>query len=227
MTSSTTNQAPRAVLKNLRRMMPRRDLSLVEGRVVAEKQALRFLHLTSCDSPADIIAAIAGLPRLQLDASAELTSSGLSAWNGSAWQILTNATDAATRQRFTVGHELKHILDHRFHRHQHAYLPSGGRSTPEVTEAVCDHFAGCLLMPRPWLKSAITSGLQDSSGLAAHFGVSRQAMRLRLDQTGLADSLRTQTPEQLFMRGRSTPQPNVWYPRTLYRRQPATQPTAA
>jgi Zn-dependent peptidase ImmA (M78 family) len=40
-------------------------------------------------------------------------------------------------------------------------------------------------MPKMWLRQAWTSGLQDPAALARHFNVSRQAMQVRLMQTGL------------------------------------------
>ena len=54
-------------------------------------------------------------------------------------------------------------------------------------EAVCDYFAGSLLVPKAWLKKAWFSGIQQLPDLADHFGVSRAAVQTRLFQTGLVD----------------------------------------
>lgn len=219
-----------SLLKQTRELMPRRDLTLHEGRVVAEKQAHRFLAAAGVNDPTEIIEAIHGMPRVRIDRSFDLRSSGLSAWDGSHWQILVNGDDAGVRQRFTIAHELKHILDHQFMAHDHAYRPATARTVEETTEAVCDHFAGCLLMPRPWLKSAITSGIQDIASLARVFGVSRQAMKMRLDQTGLAATLPgVALPEALKRAGKNTSRGRTgsWYPRTVHFRTPNTAAVAA
>jgi len=55
-----------------------------------------------------------------------------------------------------------------------------------MIERVCDHFAGCLLMPRAWVESAYARGLHDPLGLAQVFGVSPSAMTVRLRQLGLS-----------------------------------------
>jgi Zn-dependent peptidase ImmA (M78 family) len=54
-------------------------------------------------------------------------------------------------------------------------------------EQLCDFFAACLLMPRPWVKAMWASGVQDVVALAGHFEVSPQAMQVRLFQLGLMD----------------------------------------
>jgi Zn-dependent peptidase ImmA (M78 family) len=64
-------------------------------------------------------------------------------------------------------------------------LYSGCVPGQQRTEQICDYFAGCLLMPRPWLKAAWASGLQDVGSLARLFNVSQLAMRVRLLQVGL------------------------------------------
>jgi Zn-dependent peptidase ImmA (M78 family) len=54
-----------------------------------------------------------------------------------------------------------------------------------MVERICDYFAGCLLMPRPWLKREYCSGRQYLPDLAQAFGVSQAAMTVRLNQIGL------------------------------------------
>ena len=39
-----------------------------------------------------------------------------------------------------------------------------------MVEQICDYFAGCLLMPRPWVKRVYCSGVQDLPELAQTFG---------------------------------------------------------
>lgn len=58
----------------------------------------------------------------------------------------------------------------------------------------CDYFAACLLMPRPAVKALWGLGHQRVEDLAAHFGVSRAAMGLRLHQLGLTSTRRRCRP---------------------------------
>lgn len=173
------NQHQRLSLGALRTMMSQAPLNMNDAKAIAEKQAYKLLALAGCTEPGDIDQAIAGLPRLRIDTVEDLPASGAVDWTGTHWQILLNADDAPVRQRFSTAHELKHILDHPFHDAHRRTLSSS------QIEAICDYFAGCLLMPRPWLKAAWTSGTQDLGELAQRFGVSRQAMKVRLDQTGI------------------------------------------
>ena len=85
----------------------------------------------------------------------------------------------------TLAHEFKHILDYR---HIDVAYPSiYGMSRHDRIEALCDYFAGCLLVPRPWLKAAWSRGVQKPSALAGLFEVTPAAIETRLLQTGLMD----------------------------------------
>ena len=111
--------------------------------------------------------------------------SGSTHWASSRWLIVLNGAEPAARQRFSLAHEFKHILDHRFV----DVLYSGVRPEDRARwiEQVCDYFAGCLLMPRAWVKRAYTTGTQRLPELADRFGVSQAAMQVRLTQIGLVD----------------------------------------
>lgn len=75
-------------------------------------------------------------------------------------------------------------------------------------ELMCDYFAACLLMPRPWVKRLWAQGVQDTAVLAATFNVSPAAMNVRVQQLGLVE------PRDRWHRGR----PSV---RTYFRTAPA------
>jgi Zn-dependent peptidase ImmA (M78 family) len=83
------------------------------------------------------------------------------------------------RQRFSLAHEFKHILDHPL------VTVLYNKEDECVAEQACDYFAACLLMPRRWLRQAWTSGIRDANTLARRFGVSPQAVKIRLLQIGL------------------------------------------
>jgi Zn-dependent peptidase ImmA (M78 family) len=128
---------------------------------------------------------ITGLPKVQVERFSPLPVSGATEWSNGRWLVLLNGSEPATRQRFSMAHELKHILDHRFIKYLYEGIPAPDRA--QWIEHVCDYFAGCLLMPRPALKRAYVSGLQDAASLAAYFDVSPAAVQVRLSQTGLSE----------------------------------------
>ena len=87
------------------------------------------------------------------------------------------------RQRFTLLHEFKHIIDHG--RTTVLYSGDGERTPAEQAEAAADYFAGCVLVPKRDLKSVWGRGTQRIEALADYFGVSAQAVSVRLAQTKL------------------------------------------
>jgi Zn-dependent peptidase ImmA (M78 family) len=172
---------PANILTRLRRAMPDRPLSLYEAYSVAERQALTLLHLAEVEGPRVSEDLIIGLPRIRVRQLLDLPTSGMSFYDRGLWHIAINGADSWCRQRFTLAHEFKHILDHPF-----ADTSYRNASHAQV-ERVCDYFAGCLLIPRPLLKRAWTARIQKVSDLAQLFDVSPQAMQVRLSQTGLVD----------------------------------------
>jgi hypothetical protein len=69
--------------------------------------------------------------------------------------IGVNKGNPHARRRFTLCHELKHVLD--ADRDKITYKDL----TPEQRESIADWFAACYLMPKPWLRRAWTRGIQD------------------------------------------------------------------
>ena len=175
----------------LRNMMSASSVTGHEAYAVAEKQAHKFLHLSGCTVPGDITPAIEALPKVRIDIRPNMPVSGAVEWVGGYWQILINADEPPTRQRFSLAHELKHMIDHAFIPIENDTNHLSEDEEPSRNthhESVCDYFAGCLLVPRPWLKTIWASGIQDLDQLANLFGVSRQAMAVRLSQTGLSET---------------------------------------
>ena len=102
--------------------------------------------------------------------------------------IAINGAEPWTRRRFTLAHELKHVLDNPYI--EMLYPGRDGTPSGQRAETICDYFAACLLMPRLSVKAAWGQGNQRPDDLAAHFGVSRAAMGLRLHQLGLTSTRR-------------------------------------
>ena len=127
------------------------------------------------------------LPRIRIVRDL-LPVSGLTQWNGTEWIIVINPNDGLARQRFTLLHEFKHIIDHGAS--DRLYRDTTKRGTTITAKAhserAADYFAGCALIPRRDLKRAWTGGLQRVATLADHFGVSEAAITVRLEQTGLS-----------------------------------------
>lgn len=181
---------PTNVLTLLRQLAPHRPLSFDEACSIAERQALKLLRLAEHDEPRVPVQLIADLPRLHVTRDRDLPTSGLSYYRRGLWMVVVNGMDSWGRQRFTLAHEFKHILDH--HLADTAYR---GWDQSQI-ERVCDYFAGCLLIPRPALKKAYTTGTQQVTALARLFDVSPQAMTVRLRQTGLVPPVQRHAPRR-------------------------------
>jgi hypothetical protein len=173
------------VVSTLRDFVPLRPLTRHEALMIAERQALTFLTLVGATEPPFPEQLIADLPRLEVRRISPFPASGATQWIRGRWVVVINGSEPETRGRFSLAHELKHILDHPFVDRLYGAIDS--RDRHDWIEQVCDYFAGCLLVPRPWLKRSYTTDTQDPTELAERFGVSRQAMVTRLRQVGLAE----------------------------------------
>ncbi len=113
--------------------------------------------------------------------------------------IGVNSANAKVRQRFTIAHELGHLLLHNAYglileRHLQINFRDAARSTASSQEEIeANQFAAEMLMPRELLQRALTALLAgrpvpDSElvmRLAGRFEVSRQAMEYRLASLGM------------------------------------------
>lgn len=206
------NRETRSVLASLRSLIPERITDFEEAKKIAELQANRLHGLFDLPGGAVPSEVVRGLPRIRV-VYEDMPVSGTSHWSGTHWIITLNKREAPVRQRFTLMHEFKHIIDHG--RAHLLYVTNSRYTAAEQAERAADHFAGAVLMPKRLLKNAWTNGLQTSSALARYFDVSIQAIEVRLSQTRLnvdRDASFTLSAGR-FARGR---QP-------LYHRQLATQ----
>lgn len=175
----------RGVLTTLRDVVPLRPLTQNEAYRIAELQVDRLLKLAGIEKAAvPVERLLADVPKVNIRYTKPLPLSGCTEWIGSAWSITINAAEPKVRQRFTLAHEFKHVLDNRF---IHVIYPDFyGTTSHDRAEQVCNYFAGCLLVPKPWLKRAWVSGIQSPTALARFFNVSTAAIEVRLSQTGLS-----------------------------------------
>jgi Zn-dependent peptidase ImmA (M78 family) len=165
-------------MTQLRDMVSLRRLSNAEALQVAEAQALRLLRLGGQTEPPVHEEIITELPGFQIERVATVKAHAAVQWSHGRWVILLNADEPRGRQRFSLAHELKHVLDHPF-------VTILYPAQSDIAEQACEYFAACLLMPRTWLRRAWAEGMRDKRVLARRFGVTPQAITVRLLQVGL------------------------------------------
>lgn len=171
------------LLEQLRAITPHRTLTPTEAHFIAERQATLLLNELRLRGPALPHTALAELPFLAVARRTDFPTSGMTLHTSRGWLIVLRRDEPQVRQRFSLAHELKHILDDPFI--DRLYPALGHNSSRERAERICDYFAGCLLMPKRWLMSDWCSGRQNIERLAGRYHVSRAAMRVRLAQLGL------------------------------------------
>jgi Zn-dependent peptidase ImmA (M78 family) len=100
--------------------------------------------------------------------------------------IALNRSEPAVRQRFSLAHEFKHVIDAPFG--ETLYPAWRGLSAEDRAEHAANHFATCLLMPKAWVRRAyFNQGEHVLPRLAARFDVSQGAMRYRLESLGILE----------------------------------------
>jgi len=179
------------LLADLRALVPLRPLTMHEAMFLADRQASEFLTAVGVEEAPVPSEAIEQLRFVRVHYRRPMQSSGAARWMKPRWVVLINANEPAVRQRFSLAHEFKHIVDHV----DAPIIYADRRFDPAAVERVCDYFAGCLLMPRTWLRDAFVSGVQELSALAELFEVSQAAMQVRLTQLGLTDVLPRCAPD--------------------------------
>jgi Zn-dependent peptidase ImmA (M78 family) len=175
----------RAVMVDLRSFVPRRALSSSEAVALAELQAAKLLKAAGITAPPVPVEELATeLLGIRVVRRANWPGSGLAVTVKDGWVVALRAEEAPVRQRFSLAHECKHILDDSHIEWLYPHLRGGSSGDP--VEDVCDLFAANLLMPRAWVKADWASrGIQDVGRLARRYEVSWSAMDYRLDQLGL------------------------------------------
>jgi Zn-dependent peptidase ImmA (M78 family) len=183
-----------SVLATLRRLTPARRVGFADALQIAELQASRLLELLAIEDGPVPSEVITELPNIRTEYR-DIPTSGLSYWNGQQWVICLNRSEPHTRQRFSLFHEHKHIIDHGHAEQLYA--------SEQQAEQAADYFAGCALMPKRFLKRAWGDLIQRPSVLASLFDVSPRAMGVRLTQIGLAEPIDRCSPPSTFRRGDS------------------------
>jgi Zn-dependent peptidase ImmA (M78 family) len=158
-----------------------------------EQSAMKLLREHDALSPPIDVEALAGALGIRVTYEAlDNDVSGLMLFEGGTARVAVNQSHHRNRQRFTLAHEIGHLLlhangdrlfvDRRFFRNEWA---SKGELREEVE---ANAFAAALLMPRALIRRHLDfeGGITDVDvfRLATQFGVSEQAMTLRLVKLG-------------------------------------------
>lgn len=176
----------RSIIGEVRDMLPLRPLSFIESLQVAERQADKLRELAGVESPEFPESVISNLPKITVERVRGCPASGATKRAYGHWVILLNASETLVRQRFSLVHEFKHVLDGGLT--TVLYQPLEGLSAEDWVELVCDYFASCLLMPRGRVRKVWDEERRSlERRLARRFQVSSKAMSFRLMQIGLVD----------------------------------------
>ncbi|TDD28354.1 ImmA/IrrE family metallo-endopeptidase [Kribbella turkmenica] len=181
-----TEKLTTSVLADLRSVIPSHKITFAQAKRIAEQQANRLLALSGVTTgPQPSGSLIGRLPRIRIVTDElPVSVSGTTHWSGSHWIIVLNQADPVARQRFTLMHEFKHIIDHG--RVDQLYTGNNRYTAAEQAERAADYFAACYLMPKRRLKAAWAQGIQTSARLAQRFDVSIRAMEVRLQDTRIS-----------------------------------------
>jgi IrrE N-terminal-like domain len=180
------------VITTLRNLLPARAMSWSEAHSIAERQATALLGLLHVDEPPVPQFVISSLPGILVDRRTGWPTSGMSVQTAGQWRIVLKADEPRQRQRFSLAHEFKHVLDDPVIDRVDTHLTLRRRSVRR--ERLCNYFAACLLMPRAWVKRDWVSGMQRTRSLARRYYVSEDAMSTRLQELGLRPVLDRRIP---------------------------------
>jgi len=180
---------------------------VIRPRIEVERTASEILRSNGCMTiPVDVEKVAQALGAQVHRRAFEDQVSGVLAIQQDEKHILINEAHHRNRQRFSIAHELGHLvlhdtkkdrlfIDTHLRVYQRVGAPSSsvytspGSVTSPEEEREANWFAASLLMPRALLEqAAVQHELTDEAGVAALatvFGVSEQAMSIRLQQLDL------------------------------------------
>lgn len=217
---TTTNiEVPNGLLDTLRQKLAVRQATYGQARLIAQMQASQLRHILSAHEtrfPLNWIENIPGVSVTMVSAAQmeQLTgrpnASGLTkiGRDGSQFRIYINENNSITHCRFTLCHELYHVIAGPLEQEAYGDFGFGDSEVHSArVERIAEHFAANLLIPKPLLTQAWALPLRDITALAELFGVSEDAMRIRLQTTGI---VRKGVTKRMFYRApRLTPEPDM------------------
>jgi hypothetical protein len=172
------------ILYQLRALAPSELRDADETIRLAGDQARDLLAALKLDEPPILESSIVAVLDINIDRFCPYPASGdVIEWRLGAWAILINSCEPRLRQRFTLAHQLKHVLDKPLE--PDLYRKFGSTEALRQRERAADHFAAEVLMPRAWVECAWRAGSRSIPVLAKTFEVSYSAMQVRLWVLGL------------------------------------------
>ncbi|MFJ9629016.1 ImmA/IrrE family metallo-endopeptidase [Streptomyces sp. NPDC101175] len=177
-----------ALIDELRALAPSKPLTYGESLAVAREQAARLREAVEATEPdIDLVWLVdqTAVP-VHFAPSHELqeNASGLTTdLIGGKLQMFINQGEPPLRQRFSLLHEFKHVLDFKDAKTLHAKLGTGDDALKHnMIEWIANEFAGQVLMPLDHVKRIWRKTGNDLALSASFFNVSREAMRTRLEK---------------------------------------------
>lgn len=180
----TNTNKHETVLSTMRALVPNRRLTNGESLRLAELQANKLLEHFGIAGPKVPSELITELPRIVVRYEHGIPMSGSAHWENGLWIVTLNADEPYTRQRFSLMHEFKHVLDHTTRGRLYGDTAEDDKAA-ERSERAADHFAACLLMPKRWLKGTWFADGQNLVTTATRLHVSTRALSVRLWHLGI------------------------------------------
>lgn len=131
-----------------------------------------------------------------LDQDLEMQVEAYTCFSTHRIMVSSRAESNPARKRFTLAHEIGHIILHA--EYMHSLVPEGQSPLFKVTsnvvlqdsylESQANYFASAFLIPQSQLFNLYqenVDGILDAAQVARHFGVSRRSAEIRLEQLKL------------------------------------------
>lgn len=168
-------------LHDLRALVPNQHVSHIEALRITERQASALRRALGAHDDYFDVDIVGHIPRISVQHVNDLPAKGASFWGHGTWHIHVRTQESTMERRFTVLHELKHVLDHPT---QHLIYDERALVSYGERELIADYFARCVLMPANRLRRLFAT-TTDRDLLAARFGVTRRTVQQRLSDIGL------------------------------------------
>jgi hypothetical protein len=184
-----TKRAVQEMIASLRAVPAKRGFTYGESVQIARVQASKFRTWTGAHEPEINLLWLVNqravpvnfAPSYLLSEQSGLTTNHITG----KLEIFINDSEPQVRQRFSLLHEFKHVLDWPDADHLHSKLGSGDEELKgKMIEWIANEFAAQVLMPTRLIKRAWFMS-QDLPLMATLFNVSREAMTTRLEKLGL------------------------------------------
>jgi Zn-dependent peptidase ImmA (M78 family) len=167
-----------STLTKLRELTPKDIWDNKAHHANSERQAKLLRKLLGIKAAKFPNEAINQLQMIDVRIDYDLPYSASAYWEDRKWIITLNGRESYLRQRFSLAHEIKHILDHK--NKYYLYLDHVGITHNRSAERQADYFAACLLMPRDHVMRLYKMGVTSPTELAPFFEVSPKAMHIRM-----------------------------------------------